>query len=95
MNKLSVICSSSKTGTFKDLVSCSDLNMTRLGVDKSIPRHLDLDNGTLSKIDDVLPEHGGVSPVLPTAVNQIFQVKGNILRHFYSLGFVVRGPFYA
>ena len=47
----------------------------------------------ISKIDNVLTEHGGLLDVLPLAVHLIFfagQVGGTILRCSYSLSFVVR-----
>ena len=53
------------------------------------------DNGTTSKFDDVLLEHGGLPYVLPFAVQVEFffggQVHVTILRCSYSLSFVV-GP---
>ena len=51
-----------------------------------------------SWFDNVLLEHGGLPHVLPLAVHLIFspeQVEGVILKHFYSLSFLVRGLLHA
>ena len=47
---------------------------------------------------NVLLEHGGLPHVLPLVVHLIFlpeQVEGDILSHFYSLSFLVRGLVHA
>ena len=60
-----------------------------------LPGFRNFDNGTTSKIDVVLTEHGGLPHVLPLAVHLGFfvcgQVEGTVLRCSYSLSFVV-GP---